>query len=152
MSPTPGPELLNDHQRRHLAVTLSQIQRLLGEVNVMLQSPARRNGMETELDDIPEGFAEEAVPRIEDLNARIAELAARFDLPGREQSRYRWVRAVLGMAIDNLEDTRSRALRAYGTVHPDLPAALDPALGDLQHRLQLLLAMLEAERSHRDAG
>ena len=143
MSPPPEAELLNEHQRRHLGITLVQLQRFLNEVSVLLATPAPRLGLVTEADDLPADFARAAPSAIAVLDARIARLAERFDLPAREQSRFRWVRAVLGHSIDNLEDTRARALRAYGDVHPDLAQALDPALVDLQGGVRGLLRLLE---------
>ena len=150
MSPPPEAALLNEHQRRHLGITVAQMQRFLREVGLLLVTPAARGGLVSEADDLPAGFTRAAPPMIAALDARIARLAERFDLPTREQSRYRWVRAVLGISIDNLQDTRARSLKAYGEVHPELAAALDPALAELQADLRDLLRLLEpsaAERS-----
>jgi len=143
VSPLPDAALLNDSQRRHLGVTLGQIQRLLHEIVALLSTPAPRDGLVTEADDIPVDFARKIAGEVARIDSQIAALADRFDLPRREQSRYRWVRAVLGISIDNLEDTRAAALRAYGPVHPDLEAALDPPLRALQEQLQALLTRLE---------
>jgi hypothetical protein len=144
MSSAADAGLLNDHQRRHLGVTLGRIQRLIRELEAMLDSPPRRDGMELDVDDIPPEVRLRAIPTLEDLNARIDELADRFDLPRRESSRFRWVRAVLGVSIDHLEDSRSTALRAFGAVHPALARALDPSLKALQERLNALLSLLHA--------
>lgn len=142
--PVSDASLLNDSQRRHLGITLSQLQRLLHDIAVLLNTPAPREGLVTEADDIPVEFARHAPPVIAFVNARIGELTDRFDLPHREQSRLRWVRAVLGIGIDDLQDTRAVSLRSYGDVHPGLAAALDPAVQELQRQLRALLFLLEA--------
>lgn len=135
--------LLNDSQRRHLGVTLSQIQRLLHEIVSLLNSAAPPGGLVTETQDLPAEFARRAPALVAQLDARIAALADRFALPRREHSRYRWVRAVLGISIDHLEDTRAASLRAYGDVHPGLAGALDPELRLLQEELRGMLTTLE---------
>jgi transposase-like protein len=141
--PSPAATLLNDSQRRHLGVTLSQIQRLLHEVLALLTSGTPTGGLVADAHDIPAEFTRRAPALVAEIDAQIAALANRFDLPRREQSRYRWVRAVLGTSIDHLEDTRAVSLRAYGEVHPGLAAALDPDLRVLQERLRGLLATLQ---------
>jgi hypothetical protein len=143
-APVSDASLLNDSQRRHLGITLSQLQRLLREIAILLNTPAPHEGLVTEADDIPQEFARHAPHTIALLNARIGDLTQRFDLPHRQQSRLRWVRAVLGIGIDDLEDTRARSLRAYGEVHPELAATLDPAVRDLQGHLRALLFLLDS--------
>lgn len=143
MPPLPDATLLNDSQRRHLGVTLSHIQRLLHEIVALLNTAAPPGGLVTDAQDIPAEFARRAPALVAQLDAQIALLADRFDLPRREQSRYRWVRAVLGISIDHLEDTRAASMRAYGEVHPELAAALDPGLRTLQEQLRALLSTLE---------
>lgn len=141
MSPSDAA-LLNDSQRRHLGVTLSQIQRLLHEIVLQVQGPAA-HGLVHETQDVPAEFARQVPALVERVDARIGALAERFALPRREHSRYRWVRAVLGISIDNLEDTRAASLHAYGDVHPGLASALDPELRALQEELRSMLTTLE---------
>jgi len=141
--PSPEATLLNDSQRRHLGVTLSQIQRLLHEIVSLLNATAPPGGLVTDAQDIPAEFARRAPAMVAELDTRIAALADRFELPRREHSRYRWVRAVLGISIDHLEDTRAASLRAYGEVNPGLGAVLDPELRTLQEELRAMLTTLE---------
>jgi hypothetical protein len=143
-APVTHASLLNDSQRRHLGITLSQLQRLLREIAILVNTPAPRDGLVTEADDVPAEFTRHAPQVIALLNARIGELTNRFDLPHREQSRLRWVRAVLGIGIDDLQDTRAVSLRSYGDVHPALAAALDPAVQELQRQLRGLLFLRES--------
>jgi hypothetical protein len=143
VSPPSEAALLNEPQRRHLGITLVQLQRFLNEARLLAATPALREGLVTETDDLPPAFAHAAPAAIAALTARIGRMAERFHLPAREQSRFRWVRAALSVSIDNLQDTRARALKAYGEVHPELPEALDPALADLQTGLRELLRLLE---------
>ena len=142
-SSPPEAALLNDHQRRHLGITLGQVQRLLHQISALLTTPAPRAGLETESDDLPPEFGRRAPGAIADLDERIAELAERFALPRREHSRLSWVRAVLGISIDDLEDVRAASLRPYGEVDPALAPALDPGLRAVQEELRGLLALLE---------
>ena len=145
MSLPPDAALLNDHQRRHLGITLGQVQRLLRQIGELLRFPGPAGGIETETDDLPAEFALGAAAALADLDARITALADRFELPRREHSRLRWVRAVLSMSIDDLEDTRAGSLRAYGDVDPGLAQVLDPGLRAVQEELRGLLELLEAQ-------
>jgi hypothetical protein len=140
---SPEATLLNDHQRRHLGITLGQVQRLLHQIGALLTAPAPRDGLETEADDLPAEFGRRAPEAIAGLDRKIAQLADRFALERREHSRYRWVRAVLGISIDDLEDVRAESLRPYGDVDPALAPALDPGLRAVQDELRGLLALLE---------
>lgn len=138
------PDLLNESQRRHLGVTLSRIQTLLQSIRHLTVAPAPTGGLITELNDLPPQFTRDAPELLLAIESELGALAAQFGIPVRERSRYRWVRAVLGNSIDNLEDTRPSKLHPYGPVHPDLEAALDPALLDLQRQLRELLRLLES--------
>jgi hypothetical protein len=138
------PDLLNEPQRRHLGVTLSQIQAFLQNIRHMVADPVSTGGLISEVNDLPGRFVRDAPRILDHIDAELDDLAERFGIPAREHSRYRWVRAVLGNSIDNLEDTRPGKLHPYGTVHPDLTAVLDPPLLDLQQRLRDLRALLES--------
>ena len=143
MSPAPDAALLNEHQRRYVGVTLGQCQQLLHEILALLNTPASQSGLVIEADDLPLEFARRAPLEIARIDAAIGELAERFDLPRREESRLRWIRAALGISTDDLEDTRAGSLHRYGRVDPALSAALDPAIGALQAQLRALLTLLE---------
>jgi len=143
VSPPSEAALLNEPQRRHLGITLVQLQRFLNEARHLAATPALREGLVIETDDLPPGFADAAPAAIAALTERIERVAGRFHLPAREQSRYRRIRASLSVSIDHLQDTRARALQAYGEVHADLGQALDPALAELQDGLRDLLRLLE---------
>ncbi len=136
-------DLLNEPQRRHLGVTLSRIQSLLQNIRHLATAPVQDRGLIAELDDLPATFTERAPELLAHIEHELGELAERFGIAPRERSRYRWVRAVLGNSLDNLEDTRSSKMHPYGEVRPELEAVLDPTLLDVQHRLRQLLALLE---------
>jgi hypothetical protein len=142
--PPVSADLLNEPQRRHLGVTLSRIQTLLQNIRHLIAAPASPGGLITEVNDLPDEFAREAPAHLLAIESELGALAAQFGIPARERSRYRWVRAVLGNSIDNLEDTRPAKLHPYGPVHPELEALLDPTLRDLQRRLRDLLLLLES--------
>jgi hypothetical protein len=144
VAPASDASLLNEHQRRHLGITLGQMQQLLHEIGGLLDTPAHQEGLVTEANDIPGAFARLAPGALAQLDARFDALAERFELPRRERSRFRWVRAVLSISIDHLEDSRAASMRAYGEVQPGLAAALDPELGAVKEQLRALLFLLES--------
>jgi hypothetical protein len=141
--PPPAEPRLTEAQRRHLAITLGLLQQQLREVETMLALPAPQEGLATEAEDLPSSFGHEATGIIARINHRVAALAGRFDLPRREGSRFRWVRSVLGILDNDLEDARAEKMGGYGAVDPALAAVLDPGIGQLQQDVRALQGLLE---------
>lgn len=145
-SPPPSQEWprLTEDQRRHLGITLGRLQQQLREVGRALTQPAPRDGVVIEAEDLPPAFHRDAAGIIARISQGIAVLASRFDLPRREGSRLRWVRAILGILGSDLEDARAEKLRGYGTVDPALAGVLDPGIEELQQELRRLEDLLQS--------
>jgi hypothetical protein len=120
----------------------------LREVELALTLSVPREGLVIEADDLPLPFRREAAGIIARVHQRVTALARRFDLPRREGSRLRWVRAELGILGTDLEDARAEKLRGYGRVDPELAGVLDPGIGELQDDLRALERLLQADGNH----
>jgi hypothetical protein len=66
-------------------------------------------------------------------------------LASHERSLRQRARAYLIGESARLEDSAARLLRGTGTIHPDLPGLLDPALIAIRAELSPLLALREEE-------
>jgi uncharacterized protein YceH (UPF0502 family) len=143
LSATPPDPLLTDPQRRHLTVTLAQLEDAVHEVMAAVDAPATSGALRAEVDDLPQKFRLRAPRDLEEIQRRIQSLADRFNLGLEPASRFRRVLPILSGSVDRLEDSRSFRLSGYGTVDPGLSAALDPAIDDLQQRLLALAALLD---------
>ena len=122
--------LLNENQRRRIITHL----RLLREnLESLLRLPALAP-------DTPAGRRiGEVVGRVE---AEIRSLRVAFGLRDDEKPLLRrHVAAIAEVWWARVEDLRARRLKAYGEVHPDLPATLDPHV----ERLEDLLLELARE-------
>lgn len=98
----------------------------------------------TALADLPElaqaGGAGEHVRRLVDVaRGEASALRDRLGLPPeRGPALARRVAATAEVWAVRVEDLRARRLRAYGDVHPDLAAMLDPPLDELRRALVAL--------------
>ena len=138
MTPVNGSEsatsarLLNENQRRriftHLRLLREDLENLLRLPALAPDTPAgRRVG--------------EVIGRIE---AEIRALRVAFGMREDEKPLLRrHVAAIAEVWWARVEDLRARRLKAYGEVHPNLPAALDPHV----ERLEDLLLDLAREAS-----
>ena len=116
--------LLNENQRRRL---ITHLRLLREDLENLLRLPALAP-------DTPAGRrVGEVVGRIE---AEIRALRVAFGLREDEKPLLRrHVAAVAEVWWARVEDLRARRLKAYGEVHPDLPAALDPHVERLEDLL-----------------
>jgi hypothetical protein len=135
--------LLTDPQRRHLTVTLAQLEDAVREVRAAVDSPAASGVLRAETDDLPTRFRRRAVRELAEIEARMQSLVDQFHLRLEPVSRLRRVLPLLSGSADRLEDTRSARLSGYGAVDSRLAAVLDPAIDDLQQRLLALAALLD---------
>jgi hypothetical protein len=141
---SPDHPRLTEAQRRHLAITLGLVQQQLRAVETALTLPAAQEGLVTQVEDLPTAFRQDAAEIIARINQQVTALAGQFDLPRREGSRLRWVRAILGILWSDLEDARAARLRGYGNVDPALAGVLDPSIEMLQMELRSLERLLES--------
>jgi hypothetical protein len=98
------------------------------------------------LEELPELGTEGAAGRVRHLleEARRAALGVRDRMalpPDRGPALHRRVAAAAEVWAVRVEDLRVSRLRAYGDVHPDLAATLDPLLDQLR---RILLALADA--------
>jgi len=139
----PSDPLLTNPQRRHLTVTLAQLEDAVHEVLAAVDAPATSGALRAEVDDLPQRFRLQAGRDLAEIQRRIQSLADRFSLGLEPASRFRRVLPILSGSVDRLEDSRSARLSGYGAVDSRLAAALDPAIDDLQQRLLALAALLD---------
>lgn len=76
----------------------------------------------------------------------MADLVATLDLQAPEHSAYRAVQALVVSSLVLLEDTETRKLHGYGTVHPALADLLDPVLSRLHEEVRAIGKVLAVRR------
>jgi hypothetical protein len=115
------PSLLNENQRRHLASALH-----------LLEADIERLQRHR-------GLSQDVRHALEDVMREARGLLAAFALPAaRPLSGAREVQAVASIWSIRVDDLRVRRLRAYGPVHPDLEAHLQPLIDELHTSLRKL--------------
>ena len=136
MTPADGPErataegLLNENQRRRV---LTHLRLLREDLENVMRLPALAA-------DTPAGRRIGAV--VGRIEAEIRTLRVTFGLRDDEPPLLRrHVAAIAEVWWSRVEDLRARRLKAYGEVHPELSAALDPHI----ERLEDLLLVLARE-------
>lgn len=119
--------LLNEQQRRRLATHLGL---LVSDLDALARAPelGRDGAAHSELKD-----AIATTRRAADAMRATLGLA-----PDRAPSFARRVAAMAEVWAARIEDLRARRLKAYGPVHPELAAALDPGLDEVLKRLGAL--------------
>lgn len=142
----PLPVVLTDSQRRHIAVFLAHLEGLVLEIEQLADSPgAGGRLLRVQHDDLPAGFLESIQPEMEAVRGAIHRLVRDLQLEPSENYRSQTLRAILLAAIVGLEDAGSRGLKGYGSVHPSVPAILDPLLQEVNARLRAIAARLGVE-------
>jgi hypothetical protein len=135
--------MLNDSQRRHVAVFLARLEEELDEIERLATQPVRDDRvLARERADVPRRYLASAEEDLRLLRAEVRGLATALRLAPRERSRSRQARALLGAALVQLEETRGRSLRAYGAVDAGAVSELDPALDAIRKCLERLLDRL----------
>ena len=119
--------LLNQNQRRRVDTHLGLLHEDLGNLRrwagALAETPAGRRIAEV----------------IRLLEGEIDAVRQRFALRDTEPPPLkRRVGAIAEVWRARMEDLRARHLESYGTVHPDLPASLDPYIDRFEHLLREL--------------
>jgi hypothetical protein len=143
--PNPRPIALTEPQRRHLAVLLDRIEAALSEVTRLAVAPPRDRVLMADLADLPPDLPALVSPEAERVRRAIRDIAERFHLERQAQSRRRRSQALVGTAIVQAEDARSRALHGYGPVGPALVQALDPLVEEIVHALVAVAVAIESD-------
>lgn len=144
----PPTLLLTEPQRRHFEVVLAKLEDALDEVDRLARPIAQTSQRPTFAllaDDLPPDFASRIARAAHTARGRIADLAAWLGLAPQHASRRRTVRALLIAEMVRLEDSLSPALKGYGTLDPNAPDVIDPALRELLALLATMLRALDAQ-------
>ena len=130
---------LNDSQTRVVAVTLRLFEQQLAEIEEVMSADAQ-GALYRRVGRFSPSQRERMQALIEELRRGIRTVAEAFRLPCEEQDAARIIMGTLVITWENLEEIRSRRLRAYGAVDPHLRETLDPWI---QQFTQLVLEMQE---------
>ncbi len=123
--------MLNDAQKRRVAVTLSSLEEDLHDMERLLES-VDYVGVVYEMDNDVPLFAKDALVRkIAQVKGRIRSLAERFDLERDKRSLSRQVFARLSYDWTTLEEATTRHLQGYGDVGKELKETLDTELNSI---------------------
>jgi hypothetical protein len=128
---------LNPNQERAVAVTLRLLEERLAEIQQLMEVDERGILYHLVADFTPEQQVQ-MNQVIAELGATIKSVAETFHLPRDEQSPARKIMGLLSVSWESLGDIRSRQLRAYGEVDPELKETLDPYV---QKLTRLVLAL-----------
>lgn len=134
--------VLNEPQRKHLAVLLMMLEEAVAEVEQIAAAPAAQARLVAAERDVPPEFARLVRPYCERIRARLVALADQFGLEARSVSDARRIQALLVISIVRIEDSFSGKLRGYGKVDPSVAQHLDPALKEIRAMLSELAALL----------
>ena len=124
-------ELLNEHQRRHLATTLHL---LLTHLEELRDLP----GVTPEVREAIQGTSARARAVIDSLSLRTPRIPDTM-------KRIRVAAEVWAMRTEEL---RADRLQAYGGVHPALSGRLDPLVDDLRRSLKTLAGEAADDHHH----
>ena len=128
---------LNEYQRSSLQVSLKLLEKMLMEIEVLL-NPETEGTLYRRILDIHTDRRSQILAISQDARREIAELATIFDLKREEMPVHQIIVANLSRVWADLEDTRPTTLARYGDVDPALKDTLDPRIDRL---IKLVLAM-----------
>lgn len=134
-------DLLNPGQRRSVTVTLRNFEISLRQALTWLDGKNENGILYRETLRLSAPKRAEMRRAIEAALAEIAATSELFALESDEQEAGGLIRSEMSVAWANLLDTRSKKLRGYGEVHPQLAKALDPHILNLSN-LAMQLANL----------
>lgn len=139
-------DLLTDGQRRHLIASLQQVAASLVEIESLAYSNGAPAGwpLAKATYDLPNEFGAAIEPHLTQARAQVADLVATLELQAPEHSARRAVQALVVSSLVVLEDTETRKLHGYGTVHPALADLLDPALSRIHQKVRAIGDVLAA--------
>ena len=132
--------VLNDNQRRHFEVVLSQLEAALDGIEALGRPAEPREGLTVLDDDLPADFLGRAGPLLESLRAQIAQLAGLLGVSQIRRSRRRAVEALITAETISIDDSSAHQLRGYGDVDPRFATVVAPRLRRLRESLLALAA------------
>ncbi len=132
------PNLLNEHQARHIASVLGLLLDELGELATALPQ---------------EPWAAPARARLAAVRSRVLGVFRELHLaPAEPAPPRRRLAAYAGVWLVRLEDLRSRSLARYGPVAEGLAARLEPALDAVARELEQLVRLAAETPEPRNAN
>lgn len=134
-------DLLNPSQRRSVTITLREFEASLRRALEWLDGKNQNGILYRETLTLSAPQRAEMRRTIEAALAEVAVTSELLSLESEEQDAAGLIRGEMSVAWANLLDTRSKKLRGYGEVHPQLAKVLDPHILNLSN-LAMQLANL----------
>jgi len=138
-------ELLNPYQQRAITVSLIRFEENLRNALSLLEGQDVNGILFTRHLEVSEKKKEKARNLINLALGQIHEMKAMFDFQSKEQDPARQIASEMSISWENLMDVRSKRLRGYGEVSPELAGVLDPRIKSLS-AIALKLATLFEEQ------
>lgn len=135
---------LNANQKRAVTVTLRLLEERLADIERVIAADERGILYERVASFTPAQRAR-MNELIGALREQIRYLAEEFHLPREQQSAARYVVGTASLLWESVEEIRSRKLKSYGEVDPQLKQTLDPML---QRIIRLLFDLTETAQDN----
>ena len=132
-------KLLNSNQRRSVSVTLRQFEIRLRQALALLDEKNESGILYRKTLNLSDRQKAEMQQDIAEALNEIAAISQELALESSEQDAGGLVRSEMAVSWTNLLDIRSKKLRGYGAVHPNLAEKLDPPIERLS-KIALKLA------------
>jgi hypothetical protein len=143
----PG-NLLNESQRRSLAITLRRVELAVWRLEDRIARGDPDNLVLTHFTHAPSAAQKEALLHVaRQVRAEITSLAAEYQLEGSEEDFLRNVTGEFTLLWSDLEDTRPQKLRRYGTINPQAYDVLGPPI---QRLIKFMLAINDVAIGRQD--
>jgi hypothetical protein len=137
------PDLLNEHQRKALAIVLRQLEMALRGVLADLVNEEQGILYRRKI-TLPEDRRPQVRQSVEAALETIARLAGDFALPVQVYDNTASLRGSMAILRSDLYDVLAEKLQRYGAVDPRLEAALDPYVWELIQLLQAISQTAQA--------
>ena len=139
------PAALNSSQLRGVGATLRLVEQAMDEIERLLADPVTRITFQLVDDlDVKERRAIQAA--CERVRRILVKACHRLGVEAVERSRRRQIRGEVSALWAMVQDTKSPALRGYGSLSPDAGREVDEVLGELSGVLMGILRQV-AEQS-----
>ena len=142
-------DLLNPYQKNSLRVSLLMLEENLRHAQEWLDGREENGILYYRNLKISEETKQQAAQRIQAALELIEKLSSEFELDREFQSATSILQGDLTISWANLIDTKSRKLRRYGQVHPQLGDMLDPDiqnLAEIAFNLSTMLGQSKQEK------
>lgn len=138
-------DLLNHYQRTSVQVVLRQFEESLRHAKACLNGPDVEGILFRQRLNISKSTQAQALQQIAIALDQIRELSRLFAFDVEEQDPVKRIMGEMSVNWSNLLDLRSRKLKRYGKVHPELTEILDPYILDMSRIAQNLITLFEED-------